>query len=99
VPRKKFPYYPIFLDIEGHDVLIVGGGEVCARKAETMLRYGARVTVVSPGFTDEIERWARDGAVSIKQKPYDASDLDGASIVIASTDDQRVNSFGDGKCG
>jgi len=88
---KRFPYYPIFLDVEDRDVVIIGGGNVCARKAETMLRYGARVTVVSPKFTDEIEVWARNGAIKIKRKPYDAADLDGASIVIASTDDQHVN--------
>lgn len=88
---KKFPYYPIFLDVEDRDVVIVGGGSVCTRKAETMLRYGARVTVVSPRFTEEIEQWARDGAVRIERKAYDAGDLDGASIVIASTDDPRVN--------
>ena len=88
---KRFPYYPIFLDVEDRDVAIIGGGNVCARKAETMLRYGARVTIVSPKFTDEIEQWARKGAVKIKRKAYDAHDLDGASIVIASTDDTRVN--------
>jgi len=88
---KRFPYYPIFLDVEDRSVVIIGGGNVCARKAETMLRYGARVTVVSPAFTDEIEQWARKGSIAIKRKPYDASDLEGASIVIASTDDQRVN--------
>jgi len=65
VPRKKFPYYPIFLDIEGHDVLIVGGGEVCARKAETMLKYGARVTIFSPECTPEIEEWAQEEGLEI----------------------------------
>jgi siroheme synthase-like protein len=88
---KRFPYYPIFLDVEDRDVVIIGGGNVCARKAETMLKYGARVTVVSPEFTDEIKVWARNGAIRIKRKAYDAGDLEGASIVIASTDDQRVN--------
>jgi siroheme synthase-like protein len=88
---KRFPYYPIYLDIEERNVVIIGGGNVCARKAETMMKYGARVTVVSPELTDEIEQWARDGALAIKRKPYDANDLDGAHIVIASTDDQSVN--------
>ena len=41
---KKFPYYPIFIDVEDREVVIVGGGVVCARKAETMMRYGAKVT-------------------------------------------------------
>ena len=88
---KKFPYYPIFLDVEDRGVTIIGGGNVCARKAETMLRYGARVTVVAPEISDEIERLARYGSIAIKRKAYDASDLEGASIVIASTDDTSVN--------
>jgi siroheme synthase-like protein len=89
--KKKYPYYPIFLDIEGRNVIIIGGGNVCARKAETMMHYGARVTVVSPEFTDEIEGWAREGCLQTRRKTYDAGDLDGAHIVIASTDHQSVN--------
>lgn len=88
---KRFPYYPIYLDIEDRSVVIIGGGNVCARKAETMMKYGARVTIVSPQFTEEIEQWAADEKLAIRRKPYDASDLDGANIVIASTDDTSVN--------
>lgn len=89
--HKKFPYYPIFIDVEDREVVIIGGGVVCARKAETMLRYGANVTVVSPEFTDEIEQWAREGRIRTRRKPYDDSDLEGASMVIASTDDACIN--------
>ncbi len=88
---KRYPYYPIYLDIEDRAVIIIGGGNVCTRKAETMMKYGARVTVVSPTFTDELEGWAREGCLVLKRKTYDASDLDGANIVIASTDQQSVN--------
>ncbi|HXG58347.1 MAG TPA: bifunctional precorrin-2 dehydrogenase/sirohydrochlorin ferrochelatase [Thermoanaerobaculia bacterium] len=88
---KKFPWYPIFLDLEGRDVLIVGGGNVCARKAETMLRYGARVTIVSPEVNGEIAQWEREGTVVVRRKRYEEADLDGTSIVIASTDDTAVN--------
>jgi precorrin-2 dehydrogenase len=89
--NKNYPYYPIFLDIEGRSVVIIGGGNVCARKAETMMNYGARVTVVSPEFTDEIETWAKGGSLQIRRKKYEESDLEGANIVIASTDDEAVN--------
>jgi precorrin-2 dehydrogenase/sirohydrochlorin ferrochelatase len=88
---KQFPYYPIYIDVEDHDVVIIGGGEVCARKAETMMRYGARVTIVSPKFTPEIEAWANDGLLTLRTKRYDASDLDSAAIAIASTNDTSVN--------
>ena len=89
--KKKFPYYPIYIDIEDREVLIVGGGNVCARKAETMIRYGARVTIVSPEITDEIAGWENDKALVVRRKLYDEADLNGASIVIASTDDRCIN--------
>jgi precorrin-2 dehydrogenase/sirohydrochlorin ferrochelatase len=88
---KQFPYYPIFLDIENRNVVIIGGGEVCARKAETMMRYGAKVTIVSPEFTQEIEQWARDGNLAMRRKRYETADIEDAHIVIASTDDTSVN--------
>jgi precorrin-2 dehydrogenase len=88
---KKYPYYPIYLDIENRNVVIIGGGDVCARKAQTMLSYGARVTIVAPKFTDQIEKWAHDGDLQLLRKKYDETDLEGAHIVIASTDDENVN--------
>lgn len=89
--RKKYPYYPIYLDIEDRDVLIVGGGVVCARKAETMMKYGARVTIVSPEITDEIAEWERAGMLRVTRAPYSEPVLEGRSLVIASTDDKCVN--------
>jgi siroheme synthase-like protein len=89
--KKHFPYYPIYIDIEDRAVLIIGGGVVCARKAETMMRYGARVTIVSPEITEEIAAWEQAGALAVHRKMYMESDLEGASIVIASTDDPCVN--------
>src|SRR5215212_785930 len=89
--KKRYPYYPIYVDIEERSVLIVGGGTVCARKAETMMKYGARVTIVSPEITDEIQQWERDGVLQVRRKTYELADLDGASMVIASTDDPCVN--------
>ena len=88
---KRFPYYPIYIDIEERLVVIIGGGNVCARKAETMMKYGARVTIVSPTFTEEIEQWERAGKLGLKHKRYDETDLDDAVLVIASTDDEAVN--------
>src|SRR5579859_3550902 len=89
--RKRFPYYPIFLDIEERRVVIIGGGTVCARKAETMLKYGAKVTVIAPEFHPDIEAYAAEGTIDVRKKTYEESDLDDASIVIASTDDPCIN--------
>jgi len=85
--KKKHPYYPIFIDVEERSVLIVGGGSVSARKAETLLHYGAAITVVAPDVGDELAHMA----VTIVRKRYEESDLHGRALVIASTDDACVN--------
>jgi siroheme synthase-like protein len=88
---KNYPYYPIFIDLEDRDVVIIGGGNVCARKSESLMKYGPRLTVVAPEATGEIEAWAAAGKLVLRRKTYEASDLDGAHIVIASTDVQAIN--------
>ncbi len=50
-------YIPIFLDVTGRECVVVGGGEVAARKAEALLEAGARVTVVSPRLSPPLEAW------------------------------------------
>jgi precorrin-2 dehydrogenase / sirohydrochlorin ferrochelatase len=88
---KQYPHYPIYLDVEGHTVLIVGGGSVAERKVETLLRSGAVISVVSPEFTPAFERWNDEERVRLHRKPYDAGDLGGAFLVIASTGQRPVN--------
>lgn len=80
-------HYPLFLNVHQKSVVIVGGGAVSARKAETLLQYGARVTVVAPEVGAEVERLQ----VEIVRKRYDATDIEQAFIVIASTNDAAVN--------
>ena len=40
-------YYPIFVQLQGESALVVGGGNVACRKVETLLEYGASVSIVS----------------------------------------------------
>lgn len=81
------PLFPLLTDIEGRPAVIAGGGKVAARRAETLLRCGARVTAVSPEFCEAF------GALSCekKTKKWEAADLDGAFIAVAATDDPEAN--------
>ena len=51
--------YPIFLDIKGRPVLVVGGGRVAERKVLSLLEADALVTVVSPTLTQGLKKLAR----------------------------------------
>ena len=47
-------YFPIFIEIEKKKCVIIGGGKVALRKVETLLRYGAKVQVVSKEICEEL---------------------------------------------
>lgn len=79
--------YPVMLDLAGVPVLVVGGGTIAARKAAGLLDAGAKVTVVAPMVLPELA-----GAVAeVREKPYEAADLDGHQLVMTATDVPEVN--------
>ena len=76
---------PVALDVENRSVLIVGGGNVAARKAAAFVEAGARVTVLSP------ERSQGFPPVDYRSKRYESADLTGFSLVCACTNQQKIN--------
>lgn len=83
--------FPIFSDIQGRQVLVVGGGAVATRKAQALLEAGARVTVGAPALTPELARLAERQSLVHAAGEFDPAWLDGAWLVIAATDDRAVN--------
>ena len=81
-------FLPIFFNVKGRLCLVVGGGEVGTRKAGVLLEAGARVRVVAPEIAGSLS--AQTGVESIKAR-FEAQHLDGATLVIAATNDRSVN--------
>jgi precorrin-2 dehydrogenase / sirohydrochlorin ferrochelatase len=84
-------YYPIFLQVSGKRCVVVGGGQVAARKVISLLENQAQVEVISPEICPELNRLGQEGKVQLTPRPYQQGDLAGALVVIAATDDQEVN--------
>lgn len=84
-------YYPVCLDVKDRHCLVVGGGRVGTRKVNTLLRCGARVTVISPETTDPLDQLAVRDAIVLKKRAYRSSDLDDIFLVIGATDDEALN--------
>jgi precorrin-2 dehydrogenase / sirohydrochlorin ferrochelatase len=80
-------HYPIFLDLKDRHVLVVGAGKVALRKTRGLLEAGARVTVVAPEAEPEFEELR----VRMIARRFRASDLTGAVLVFAATDDRLAN--------
>src|SRR5690606_20011341 len=86
-------YFPIFLRLAGEPALVVGGGEVAARKVELLLRAGAQVTVVAPELADSLSRKAAQGLVRHVQAEFQADHLDGARVAIAASNKRSLNAW------
>ena len=77
--------------MQGKLAVIAGGGIVALRKLRTLLTAGASVRVVAPAICPEIAALKDSGAIAARVGSYAVSDLDGAFLVIAATDDAQVN--------
>ena len=88
---ETHPYYPAFLDLAGRTGLVVGAGRVGEGKVRGLLNAGALVRVVSLEATEQVRRWADDGRIDLRLRPYEAADLDGCFLVIAATERNEVN--------
>ena len=86
-------YLPVFLNLTGRNVLVVGGGAVALRKVETLLEAEARVTAVSPAFTPAFDALAaaHPDRLRLVRESYTPRDLSPFFLAIAATDDPEVN--------
>lgn len=84
---KRPPFFPMMIDLKGRTVLIIGGGTVASRRADTLLRCGAEIKAVSPIFSPQFP-------VNSHRiiRPFEPSDVTPElSLVIAATDERSVN--------
>ena len=84
-------HYPVMLKLTGKKCVIIGGGEVAARKLNTLCEAGAEVTIVAPEFCDLLQKAARKYQCQLINDCYNVRYLQQAFIVIAATNDVAVN--------
>ncbi len=84
-------YYPIFLELEGIPVLLVGGGHVALEKIGRLVDSGARVTLVAPDLIPPVRAYADDGRVRWLPRAFEDGDTAGQRFVFVATDNGEVN--------
>ncbi|MCC6734119.1 MAG: NAD(P)-dependent oxidoreductase, partial [Candidatus Omnitrophica bacterium] len=83
--------YPAWLNLKGQKVLLAGGGQVALRRATTLLSHRARLRVAAPEVLPLFERWEAEKRIQLFRRVFKESDLDGARLAFACTDDPQVN--------
>ena len=85
----EYPYFPLFVNLSGKKILIVGAGSIALRRAEALSPFGAELMVTAPEGRPEMEKLA---AVWNRRR-FQEEDLEGAVLVLAATDDKELNSL------
>ncbi|HEJ7127647.1 TPA: uroporphyrinogen-III C-methyltransferase [Serratia marcescens] len=84
-------YLPIFADLKQRPVLVVGGGDVAARKVDLLQRAGAEIRIVAQSLSPELEQQRQQGQLLWLGTTFDPQQLDDVFLAIAATDDNALN--------
>jgi uroporphyrin-III C-methyltransferase/precorrin-2 dehydrogenase/sirohydrochlorin ferrochelatase len=84
-------YLPLFFKLTGEPALVVGGGNIAARKIRLLMRAGAKIHLVSPRLCSELEQLVSTNAIAWLQGEYGEEQLNGVRLVVAATSDRQLN--------
>ena len=84
-------YFPVFLDGSKINAMVVGGGDVAARKIELLLKTTTKITIMSAIVTQGVARLINENQLNWLKHNYQAGLLDGITLIIAATDNKTVN--------
>jgi uroporphyrin-III C-methyltransferase / precorrin-2 dehydrogenase / sirohydrochlorin ferrochelatase len=82
---------PIFFNIKDRLCIVIGGGDIATRKVTMLLKANAAVTLISPALCQELSLMVEERKIQYHNATFEASQLHGACLVIAATDDENVN--------
>ena len=84
-------YYPVFFDLSGRSVLVIGGGRLALEKVSGLLAAEACVTVVAPTLIEELSELSASGRIEHLAREYRLGDMQGRALVMAAADDPSDN--------
>lgn len=84
-------YFPLFIDLSGKRIIVIGGGKIALRRVETLLEFADHITVVAPEVSDRIRQWKDAGRICWIDDVYHKEILKAADLVLAATDDPVCN--------
>lgn len=86
-------YFPIFFKLTGQPCLVVGAGEIAARKIDLLARAEADITVIAEDIGDTVAAMAERCKLTIKQKSFQPEDLEKIILVVSATNRLEINQW------
>ncbi len=90
-------YFPLFISLRDKRILIAGAGKIAARRAGILYSFGAGIVITAPECSAEMAELLKKqekesgGNFVYRKKRFEESDLSGADLVLAATDDDALN--------
>lgn len=84
-------YFPLFIKLKDQPCLVVGAGEIAARKIELLGRTGAQITVVAEHVSEQVSAMQSRFNLKIRQQRFVEDDVTGMRLVISATNDRATN--------
>lgn len=83
--------FPLLVELKGNNCTVFGGGKSALRRVNELLRFGAKVTVISPQVCPELERLSASGVIRHIPRKYFRGDCSNSQLCVAATDDSAIN--------
>lgn len=84
-------YFPVFLKLKDQACLVIGAGEIAARKIELLARAGAKITVIADEISPAVLSLQAAHDLMLLQKPFASADLGAFRLVVSATDNAETN--------
>lgn len=84
-------YFPVFIKLRAQPCLIVGAGEIAARKIELLLKADAKISIIAKAITPQVTELVRKYQIAYIEKTFEPEDLVGYKWVVSATDDRVSN--------
>jgi uroporphyrin-III C-methyltransferase/precorrin-2 dehydrogenase/sirohydrochlorin ferrochelatase len=84
-------YFPVFLKLKDQACLVVGAGEIAARKIELLARAGAKITVIASEISPTVLSLKTTHDLTLLQKSFSPADLGEYRLVVSATDNAETN--------
>jgi precorrin-2 dehydrogenase / sirohydrochlorin ferrochelatase len=83
--------FPMFVKLDGRQVLVVGAGRVGEPKIRGLLSTGAKIRVVAREASEGVQEWGRNGEITVEERDFLLSDLDQVFLVVVATSSRELN--------
>lgn len=83
--------FPLLVDLKGNNCTVFGGSKSALRRVNELIRFGAKVTVISPDICSELEQMSEDGLIRHIPRKYFRGDCSNSQLCVAATDDNTLN--------